>query len=313
MARYRGRFAPSPTGPLHFGSLVAAAGSYLDARSRGGAWLVRIDDLDPPRVVPGAADEILRTLAACGMDWDEAVVCQSARHEAYRHAVERLQQDGLVYPCSCSRREIADSALPGLEGFVYPGTCRAGIREGRAAPHALRVRTDGARIVFDDEVQGRVVQDLERDSGDFVLRRADGVYAYQLAAAVDDAGQGITHVVRGADLLASTPRQIHLQRLLGLPTPHYAHLPVAVNAQGEKLSKQTHAAPVERAGVLPALSAALAFLGHPPPADVAAAGVRGLWRWAIGSWKLERVPRIAVLPAGQETSHPREGGDPLLR
>ena len=293
MSGYRGRFAPSPTGPLHFGSLVAAVGSYLEARSRGGAWLVRIDDLDPPRVVPGAADHILRTLKACGMEWDEAVVYQSARHDAYRHAVEALQQRGLVYPCSCSRREIADSALPGLEGYVYPGTCRSGLRDGRPV-RALRVRTEGVTVAFDDEVQGRVSQDLERDSGDFVLQRADGVYAYQLAAAVDDAEQRITHVVRGADLLASTPRQICLQRLLGLPTPRYAHLPVAVNAGGEKLSKQTYATPLDSANALPALAAALAFLGHHPPP---AATLVDLWEWTTENWKLDRVPRVASLPA----------------
>jgi glutamyl-Q tRNA(Asp) synthetase len=295
MEPYRGRFAPSPTGPLHFGSLVAAAGSYLDARSRGGAWLVRVDDLDPPRVVPGAADDILRTLEACGMEWDEAVAYQSARRDAYRHAVEALQQRGLVYPCSCSRREIADSALPGLEGYVYPGTCRSGLRDGRAI-RALRVRTEGVTVAFDDEVQGRVSQDLERDSGDFVLQRADGVYAYQLAAAVDDADERITNVVRGADLLASTPRQICLQRLLGLPTPRYAHLPVAVNAEGEKLSKQTYATPLDRANPLPSLGAALDFLGLRPPPD-ATAKLDDLWQWAIANWKLDRVPRVASLPA----------------
>ena len=295
MSDYVGRFAPSPTGPLHLGSLVAAAGSYLEARSRGGAWLVRIDDLDPPRVVPGATDDILRTLEACGMEWDEAVVYQSARDDVYRHAVEALQQRGLVYPCSCSRREIADSALPGLEGYVYPGTCRSGLRDGRPV-RALRVRTEGVTVAFDDEVQGRISQDLERDSGDFVLQRGDGVYAYQLAAAVDDAEQRITHVVRGADLLASTPRQICIQVLLGLPTPRYAHLPVAVNAEGEKLSKQTYAAPLDGANPLPALEAALDFLGHRPPRDATAA-LDDLWRWATANWKLDRVPRVASLPA----------------
>jgi glutamyl-Q tRNA(Asp) synthetase len=296
MERYRGRFAPSPTGPLHFGSLVAAAGSFLEARSRGGEWLVRIDDLDPPRVVPDAADDILRTLEACGMGWDGPVIRQSARHDAYHHAVHQLLRQGAAYPCSCSRREIADSALPGLEGYVYPGTCRPGLREGRAA-RAWRVRTAGARIAFDDDVQGRVEQDLERESGDFVAYRADGVYAYQLAAAVDDAEQRITHVVRGADLLVSTPRQIHLQRLLGLPTPRYGHLPVAVNADGEKLSKQTHAAPIDTGNPLPALTAALWFLGHRPPPTALDGGTSALWRWAVANWKLGRVPRVTALPA----------------
>jgi len=295
MERYRGRFAPSPTGPLHFGSLVAAAGSYLDARSRSGEWLVRIDDLDSPRVMPGAADDILQTLEACGMEWDEPVAFQSARREAYRQALDRLLERGLAYLCSCSRREIADSALPGLEGYVYPGTCRSGLAEGRPA-RAWRVRTEGVTIGFDDDVQGRVEQDLERDCGDFVLHRADGVYAYQLAAAVDDAAQNITHVVRGADLLVSTPRQIHLQRLLGLPTPRYAHLPVAVNAQGEKLSKQTYAAPIDRGNPLAALSAVLKFLRLGPPPGAISEGTGGLWGWAISNWDLKRVPRAVSAP-----------------
>jgi glutamyl-Q tRNA(Asp) synthetase len=265
-ARYRGRFAPSPTGPLHFGSLVAAVGSFLEARSRGGAWLVRMDDLDPPRVVPGSADAILRTLEACGMEWDGTVAYQGTRHAGYHCAVHRLRERKLVYPCVCSRREIADSALPGLESYMYPGTCRAGLRAGKPA-RALRMRTQGATIAFEDELRGRIVQDLERESGDFVLYRADGVYAYQLAAAVDDAEQGITDVVRGADLLASTPRQIYLQRLLSLPTPRYAHLPVAVNAKGEKLSKQSYAPPIDPHRPLPALIAVLAFLGQHPPSD----------------------------------------------
>jgi glutamyl-Q tRNA(Asp) synthetase len=292
MERYRGRFAPSPTGPLHFGSLVAAMGSFLEARSRGGVWLVRIDDLDPPRVVPGAADDILRTLEACSMAWDGTVACQSARNDAYHCAVHRLRELDLVYPCACSRREIADSALPGIEGYVYPGTCRTG-PQGASAARALRIRTGGAAIAFDDALQGRISQDLERESGDFVLYRADRVYAYQLAAAVDDAEQGITDVVRGADLLASTPRQIYLQRLLSLPTPRYAHLPVAVNAAGEKLSKQTHAAPIDPRRPLPALLQAATFLGQNPPPELAKGSPQTFWEWAVPNWRLANVPRVA--------------------
>ena len=257
---------------------------------------MRIDDLDPPRTVPGAADDILRMLESCAMQWDGPVLFQSARNAAYRDAFDRLLQQGLVYPCSCSRREIADSAVPGLGGYVYPGTCRSGLREGRQ-PRTWRIRTAGASVELNDDVQGRIVQDLERESGDFVLYRADGVYAYQLAAAVDDAGQRITHVVRGADLLVSTPRQIYLQRLLGLPTPLYAHLPVAVNAQGEKLSKQTHAAPLDPANPVSSLIAALEFLGHRPPPDIAASESAELWRWAIANWSLQRVPRAPLLRA----------------
>lgn len=301
MTRYRGRFAPSPTGPLHFGSLVAAVGSFLEARTRGGDWLVRMEDLDPPRVAPGAADDILRVLAACGMEWDGAIVRQGARADAYHSALHRLREQGLVYPCACSRREIADSAVAGIEGPVYPGTCRDGLPEGRIA-RALRLDTRGARVAFTDAIQGDFAWDLERDFGDFVLLRADDVYAYQLAVVVDDAEQGITDVVRGADLLASTPRQIYLQRLLGFPQPRYAHLPVAVNAAGEKLSKQTFAAPVDAARPLPALLAALAFLGQQPPAELAGAPLRAYWDWALTNWRLDKVPRVATAPAAHGDS-----------
>jgi glutamyl-Q tRNA(Asp) synthetase len=293
MERYRGRFAPSPTGPLHFGSLVAAVGSFLEARTRGGDWLVRMDDLDPPRVVPGAADDILRTLEACSMEWDGDVVYQSARGDAYHNALHRLREKGLVYPCACSRREIADSAVSGVEGPVYPGTCRGGIAGDRSA-RSLRLDTRGAAIAFEDALQGRIASALEQEFGDFVLCRSDSVYAYQLAVVVDDAEEGITDVVRGADLLGSTPRQIYVQHLLGLPRPRYAHLPVAVNAAGEKLSKQTLAAPIDSAMPLPALVAALSFLGQQPPRELTRTTVRELWDWAMRNWSLARVPRVAT-------------------
>lgn len=293
---YRGRFAPSPTGPLHFGSLVAALGSHLEARAHNGEWLVRIDDLDPPRVVPGAADDILRTLEACGMAWDGAVVYQSTREGAYRAALEELRIKGQVYACTCSRREIADSGIAGIEGYVYPGTCRGGVRAARAA-HASRVLTHAEPISFDDAVQGRVEQSLEREIGDFVLQRADGVFAYQLAAAVDDAEQAITHVVRGADLLNSTSRQIYVQKLLALRTPAYAHLPVAVNERGEKLSKQTYAPPIDRLNPAPAMVRALRFLGQDPPGELAGRKAEELLLWAINHWQLTRVPRVRSVAA----------------
>jgi glutamyl-Q tRNA(Asp) synthetase len=288
---YRGRFAPSPTGPLHFGSLVAAVASYLDARHCGGEWLVRMEDVDTPRTVAGAADDMLATLAACGMQHDGNIIYQSTRSDAYHAALHQLRQHKLAYPCACSRREIADSGLRGIEGPVYPGTCRNGIA-GKAA-RAWRVDTRGAGIEFDDAVQGRVAQKLETDIGDFVLYRADHVYAYQLAVVIDDAEQGITDIVRGADLLDSTPRQIYLQQLLGLPTPRYLHVPVAVNPDGEKLSKQTRAQAVDRARPLPALVAALAFLGQQPPA---LDSVPALWQWAIAHWRRERVPKARTQP-----------------
>ncbi|HEX7044303.1 MAG TPA: tRNA glutamyl-Q(34) synthetase GluQRS [Burkholderiales bacterium] len=295
---YRGRFAPSPTGPLHFGSLVAAVGSFLQARASGGEWLVRMEDIDPPREMPGAAEEILRTLERYGLVWDGEVMYQSRRAGAYADAIEQLRAVGALYACGCSRREIADSSVRGIDGLIYPGTCRAGLPPGRDA-RALRVRTEGPRVAFDDRWQGRIECDLAREIGDFVVRRADGLIAYQLAVVVDDAAQGITEVVRGADLLYSTPRQLHLQRLLGLPPPRYAHLPVVVNAHGEKLSKQTGAEAVSHAPVVPLLRRVLLFLGQDAPEELELADVESFWRYAIAHWRAERVParRAAPVPA----------------
>jgi glutamyl-Q tRNA(Asp) synthetase len=227
---YRGRFAPSPTGPLHFGSLVAALGSYLDARAHGGEWLVRMEDLDTPRVVPGAADDILRTLERFGLQWDGPVLYQSSRIEAYEAALENLRARGLVFPCICSRKDV---------GERYPGTCRKGAKPGRTS---WRFQAGPATVAFVDRRLGTQSQNVEEYVGDFVLKRADGVFTYQMAVVVDDAFQGITHVVRGEDLLDSTPRQILLQRALGYPQPDYLHLPVVLNEAGQKLSKQTGAA-----------------------------------------------------------------------
>lgn len=289
MTVYRGRFAPSPTGPLHFGSLVAAAGSYLEAKSQGGQWLLRIEDVDTPRTDPRAAAAILHTLEAFGMAWDGAVIYQSTRGEAYQAALAQLRAGGALYGCACTRREIADSALHGVDGPVYPGTCRNGLPAGRIA-RATRVRTQGARIAFDDAIQGTVAQDVEHAVGDFVVARADRLIAYQLAVVVDDAAQGITDVVRGADLLDSTPRQIWLQRLLALPVPRYMHLPVALNAHGEKLSKQTRARPLDARDPVPALLAALRFLGHDAPPQLGRQPVAAVWHWALAHWQRQRIP-----------------------
>lgn len=303
MPFYRGRFAPSPTGPLHFGSLVAALGSWLDARSQGGEWLVRMEDIDWPRRVPGAADAILTTLEACGLEWDGEVLYQSRRTEVYTAAFERLGATGRLFPCGCTRREIADSALPSTHAFdaapgekVYPGTCRNGLAPGRV-PRSWRVNVSHTVAAFDDLIQGRIEQDLEADIGDFVVKRADGLFAYQLAVVVDDNEQGITDVVRGADLLDSTPRQIHLQQLLGLPALRYAHLPVAVNAQGEKLSKQTYATPISERRAAEALNSALAFLGQAPPAGLVGADAAEILGWARAHWNVKAVPRTRALPA----------------
>ncbi|MDO8263384.1 MAG: tRNA glutamyl-Q(34) synthetase GluQRS [Gallionella sp.] len=305
---YRGRFAPSPTGPLHFGSLAAAVGSYLDARHHHGIWLVRMEDLDTPRCVPGAADDILRTLEAFGLHWDESVIYQSRRTDAYEQALQRLRALGATYQCACTRREIADSALYGIDGQIYPGTCRNGIPAGREG-RAWRVRTDtfpsplggegaGERgyIEFDDFLQGHISQHLESEIGDFVVKRADGLFAYQLAVVVDDAFQGITHVVRGADLLHSTPRQIYLQRLLGLVTPSYMHLSIAVNAQGEKLSKQTLAPAVATDDAVAMLIAVLEFLRQQPPTELRQGSVEEILGWAVANWQPERLKGCRQLP-----------------
>jgi len=302
-AEYVGRFAPSPTGPLHFGSLVAALGSCLEARSHGGRWLLRMEDVDEPRCSAQAADDILRTLEVCGFEWQRPVMAQSERKERYREMLARLRSANGVFPCACTRQELADSALARDGAPIYPGTCRAGLPPGKEA-RAWRLRVDDETVGFDDAVQGNVSQALAREAGDFVLLRADGYFAYQLAVVVDDADQGVTHVVRGADLLDSTPRQIYLQRRLGLPTPAYAHLPVAVNAAGEKLSKQTLAAAIDPRDPVPALFEALRFLGQPLPPDARRTTTTDFWAWAIAHWQLARVPRVralhpsaAILPA----------------
>lgn len=283
---YVGRFAPSPTGPLHAGSLVAALASQLDARAHRGRWLLRIEDLDPPREVPGAAAAIIGTLAAFGFEHDGPIEFQSRRHAHYRHAFEQIQAAGLVYPCACTRREIADSvASQGLgrerhREMVYPGTCRNGIADGRA-PRAWRLRVGDAVIDWSDR-SGRSFHECLADTvGDFVLLRSDGLWAYQLAVVVDDALQGVTDVVRGDDLIGSTSRQILLQRLLGSPTPRYLHLPVVTDARGEKLSKQTGAAALDADRPLPALEAALAHLGL---GNTGAQSVAGFWSDATARW-----------------------------
>jgi glutamyl-Q tRNA(Asp) synthetase len=291
---YRGRFAPSPTGPLHFGSLVTAVGSYVQAKSQGGKWLLRMDDIDPPREVPGAADHILRTLEAFGLGWDEPVLYQSRRHEAYEAALATLRTAGLSYPCACSRKEIA-ARQEKQAVSVYPGTCRQGPPAGRQG-RAVRLRLPAGEVHFEDLLQGAVRRDAATQLGDFVIRRADGLFAYHLAAVVDEAEQGISEVVRGADLLDATAYQICLQRLLGLPQPRYLHLPVAVNAQGQKLSKQTYAAAIDPRQAGPLLTQALAFLGHPPPAALQGAPCRELLAWAVAHWSLARLPRMTALP-----------------
>jgi glutamyl-Q tRNA(Asp) synthetase len=248
---HTGRFAPSPTGPLHLGSLVAAVGSRIFARRNGGQWLVRMEDLDTPRVVPGSAEGILETLLAYGLTWDGEIVYQSQRIALYERALHELREKGLVYDCGCSRAESE---------AVYPGTCRNGIRSGRVA-RSMRFRVPDEVIGFDDLLKGRYDENVAQATGDFIVKRADGIFAYQLAVVVDDAEQRITQVVRGEDLLSSTPRQIALQRALGLPTPEYAHMPLALTADGRKISKSEGGVPIDPARVEETLEKAYEILG----------------------------------------------------
>ena len=277
---YRGRFAPSPTGDLHFGSLIAAVGSFLQARSQDGTWLIRIEDLDPPREVAGSAERIVADLAAFGMCPDEAVIYQSSRIPVYESAVQRLLNEDMAFWCGCSRRHLPDDG-------VYPGTCRKDIPPDRER-RSIRLRADIGHIEVDDVVQGKFSQDLQHEVGDFIIRRGDSLIAYQLATAIDDAWQGITEVVRGADLLDSTPRQVYLQQLLGLPTPCYAHLPVVLDENGKKLSKRTMADPVAGSNLVTTLATSLRFLGHTPPDHILE--LAQLWRWAEDHWDISKVP-----------------------
>ena len=295
-APYTGRFAPSPTGRLHGGSLVAAVASYLDAKAQRGQWLVRIEDVDEGRTAAGAAQSILNLLPQLGMHWDGDVVWQSRRKHLYQAAYERLA--GHTYPCGCNRREIVDSRLGTAPdgAAIYPGTCRHGLPDGRSM-RSLRVRVPAAEggadeVAFDDRVAGHVVQHLAGDSGDFVLKRADGFWAYQLAVVVDDAEQGVTDIVRGADLLDSTPRQIFLQRLLGVPTPRYLHVPVVRNADGEKLSKQTGATAVAPASEGEAVAALLQCAVHLGLPVTAAASLHAFWQAAVPAWSRRYCPDL---------------------
>lgn len=297
-SRYRGRFAPTPSGPLHFGSLVAAVGSYVDARANQGAWLLRIEDLDTPRNVAGALDTILRQLEACALLWDEQIVYQSRRVSLYQAALEQLRASGQVFACACSRREIADSSVLGIEGPIYPGTCRAGVTAGRSA-RTWRMRVSAQSIRAVDLLQGEHLQNLEVEVGDFVVQRADGIFAYQLTVVVDDAAQGITRVVRGADLLYSTARQMWLQRALRLVTPEYLHLPVALGDRGTKLSKQTFAPAIDATHASAAVGKALRFLGHAPPDALNGAAPRDLLAWAVEHWNLARVPAARAVPVAE--------------
>ncbi len=290
-APYVGRFAPSPTGPLHFGSLVAAVASYLQAGAQSGRWLLRIEDIDPPREQAGASDEIIQALDRYGFEWYGGVHFQSASDEAHRAALKSLVDHELTYPCRCSRRELAD-AKRGPLGVIYPGTCRNGCEPGESA---IRLLTNDTEIEFKDLLQGRISQRLESQTGDFVIRRRDGLIAYHLAVVVDDEIQGVTEIVRGIDLMDSTPRQIWLQQQLDYRTPDYAHVPVITHADGEKLSKLTGAPAIALNDVESTLFAALRSLQQNPPRELSSASVSEIWSWARESWQMKHLLGIEAI------------------
>ena len=286
---YIGRFAPSPTGPLHFGSLLAALASFLDARANQGKWLMRIEDLDPPREPAGSAELILQQLQDFGMNWDDEVLYQSTRLGAYEEVMGQLQDKGLAYPCDCTRPQIREM------GLVYNGSCRERSTPPEK-PYALRLKTEALKIGFDDVIQGHFSQQLELDAGDFVIRRKDELYAYQLAVVVDDEFQNITHVVRGWDLLDSTPRQIYLQRVLNYQEMSYIHIPIIVDGKGQKLSKQTFAPSIETDRASEAIYKALVFLGQVPPVEIAIERPESQLQWAIANWDSQAVAKVSSLP-----------------
>jgi len=288
---YLGRFAPSPTGPLHLGSLATAVASFLHARQAGGSWLVRIEDIDPPREVTGAAADILRTLEAFELSWDGPVVYQGARRSIYEAATERLLGNGLAFRCSCTRSALRADG-DGAAG-PYPGTCRTRTRHDRAT--AVRVRVDDTIESFVDGVQGPISTALSETMGDYVIYRRDGLPAYHLAVVTDDALQGVTTVVRGVDLLDSTAAHRHLQRTLGHPTPVYLHVPVVVGADGQKLSKQTGAVPVDATDPAPIARRVLALLGAPVPRELSGAPPRELWSWAVANWRIDTLHGLRAI------------------
>ncbi|KTC35801.1 glutamyl-Q tRNA(Asp) ligase [Pseudomonas putida] len=288
---YIGRFAPTPSGYLHFGSLVAALASWLDARAAGGRWLVRMEDLDPPREVAGAQAAILQTLDSYGLHWDGEVVYQSLRHDAYQQVIDRLLAQGLAYACTCSRKQLEP-----YQG-IYPGTCRNAGHSTEDA--AIRVRVPELLYRFEDRVQGAYSQHLGHESGDFVIRRRDGLYAYQLAVVLDDAWQGVTDIVRGADLLDSTPRHLYLQELLGLPQPRYLHVPLIIQPDGNKLGKSYRSPPLDPDQAAPLLVRALRALGQAPEADLADGSVQDVLGWGVAHWNSDAIPRVRTVAEAQ--------------
>jgi len=294
-AAYRGRFAPSPTGPLHFGSLVAAVASHLQALVAGGDWLLRIEDIDPPREIEGAAEQIIESLAAHGFQWSGSVLYQRHNQQNFDAISRSLLDSDLAFACSCSRAQIRKTARMGAVGPIYPGTCRDKI-DLKHGPHSIRVRTMHEHISFEDALQGQIDCELDEDIGDFIIRRKDGLIAYSLAGALDDHAQGITEVVRGMDLLHFTPAQIFLQRLLGLRTPDYMHVPIAVTEAGDKLSKQTGARPLDNRQPANNLFRCLEFLRQAPPPALRTEPVEAIWSWARSHWEPRKLANCRKIP-----------------
>lgn len=293
---YRGRFAPSPSGPLHLGSLYTALASFLQARQKKGRWLLRIDDLDTPRVAKGASDSILKTLDAFSLEWDDAVLYQSQQAEYYEKAVESLANQSLVYPCNCSRKELLETNKG--QSVIHPALCPTSTVSPSNKPHALRISTKGTQIKFTDLLQGEIKQDIHKEAGDFVLQRRDQIYAYHLATVVDDEQLGITEVLRGIDLIGSTPRQLYLLQQLNYNTPAFAHIPILTNSEGVKLSKKCLAEPVGTESPTKSLLVCLKLLGQNPPSELSKATKTELLEWAIENWdplKLSGIEQLDCL------------------
>lgn len=294
---YIGRFAPSPTGPLHFGSLVAAVGSYLEAKKNNGKWLLRIEDIDPPREITGATTSIIKTLELFGFEWDGDIIYQSERYDIYQEYVDKLITESQAYPCGCSRKEIAAVSPRSVNGLIYPGTCREDLNDKE--PRSTRLLTENINIHFRDQVQGDIFQNIETDSGDYIIRRADGLYAYNLAVVIDDQLSGITDIVRGYDLLPCTCQHIYLQRVLHFATPAYTHLPIAVNDSGQKLSKQNLAKEINSVQRVKTLYNAIAFLNQAPDKYLLKADLQDIWEWAVTNWDITKIKGIQEKPAPQ--------------
>lgn len=289
---YIGRFAPSPTGPMHFGSLVTAVASYLDAKHNDGIWKIRMEDLDQPRVVEGSDKAIINSLHQHGFHWDDEIIYQSHRKDIYQAYLSDLNKQGITYFCECSRKEIADSAITGIDGMIYPGTCRN--KKLDADHHALRIKAKDIFITFEDKIQGSIYQNISKDFGDFILKRSDGIYAYQLAVVIDDALQNITSIIRGADLIDSTSRQIYLQKNLSLPSLNYGHIPIATLNQ-KKLSKENQSASVNDANIKNNLIACLKFLGQDYELIEKENTLTNFWATAIQLWDISLVPKIKTI------------------